>query len=237
MYEAVLRANSLQHPKLIAHRGFASFAPQNSLPAFRAAGERGFWAIETDVRRTADGILVCCHDSTVDLMFEGTGEIQRMTWDEIRRLHFHAGEDAGAMPTFREYLSVCKEYGCIPFIETKTEDIREVLDSACEFFSEDEFIVSSIIYSHLQTVRKLSEKIFIHHIFSNMDKAMALATLGHCGISFNYTDYHAFPRELLERAHGLGVQVCLRAGDTPQAVRDMIQMGLDYIPTNCVASL
>ena len=61
--------------RLIAHRGYAIHAPQNSAEAFEAAGRLGFWAIETDVRRTLDGVLVCCHDATVDSMFCGSGEI------------------------------------------------------------------------------------------------------------------------------------------------------------------
>ena len=51
-----------QPPRFIAHRGFTPAAPENTLAAFTAAGERAFWAIETDVRRTRDGALVCCHD-------------------------------------------------------------------------------------------------------------------------------------------------------------------------------
>ena len=57
--------------KLIAHRGYAVHAPQNSLEAFEAAGKLGYWAIETDVHKTKDGVLVCNHDATVDHMFNG----------------------------------------------------------------------------------------------------------------------------------------------------------------------
>ena len=66
--------------RLIAHRGYAIHAPQNSAEAFEAAGRLGFWAIETDVRRTLDGVLVCCHDATVDSMFCGSGEISALPW-------------------------------------------------------------------------------------------------------------------------------------------------------------
>ena len=45
--------------KLIAHRGYAVHAPQNSLEAFETAGRLGYWAIETDVHKTLDGVLVC----------------------------------------------------------------------------------------------------------------------------------------------------------------------------------
>ena len=59
--DRIYQRQTLDQPKLIAHRGFAVSAPQNSLSAFRAAGERGFWAIETDVRAAGDGVLARRH--------------------------------------------------------------------------------------------------------------------------------------------------------------------------------
>ena len=52
MYERIYAKNTAAAPKLIAHRGLAVDHPQNTLSAFRAAGETGFWAIETDVHKT-----------------------------------------------------------------------------------------------------------------------------------------------------------------------------------------
>ena len=56
-------------PLLLAHRGFTPVAPENSLVSFRAAAARGYWAIETDVHRTLDGILVCCHNFSLKKMY------------------------------------------------------------------------------------------------------------------------------------------------------------------------
>lgn len=240
--ETIHRPNSLGKPKFIAHRGFAVGAPQNSLPAFEAAGKLGFWAIETDVHKTADGVLVCCHDATVDSMFASSGAIREMTFDELRMLSFREEKrngcaDAGIMPSFREYLEVCRRNGCIPFIETKTADIAEVLEAAGEFFREEEFVVSSCTFSHLEQVRAITDKVFIHHIFSDEEKMRRLAQMGNSGLSYNFPNYRECPMELLEKTHASGVQICLRAGDTVQAARDMIAMGLDYIPTNRIASI
>lgn len=242
MHEQILRPNTIAAPKLIAHRGFAVHAPQNSLPAFEEAGKLGFWAIETDVRKTADGQLVCCHDGTVDSMFCGSGEIWQMTLGQLQSLSFREEKskgcsEPGRMPLFREYLAICKRYGCIPFIETKTTDIAEVLEAVGEFFREDEFVMSSVQFSHLEQVRKITDQVFIHHIFSDAEKMCLLSQMGNSGLSYNYPVYQDMPSELLEKTHAAGVKLCLRAGDSAQAVRDMIQMGLDYIPTNCISEI
>ena len=47
---------------VIAHRGFSTRHPENSLKAFEAAIAAGADAIETDVRLSRDGVPVCSHD-------------------------------------------------------------------------------------------------------------------------------------------------------------------------------
>ena len=49
-------------PLLIAHRGAAQSAPENTLAAFADARRQGADGIEFDVRRTSDGVLVLSHD-------------------------------------------------------------------------------------------------------------------------------------------------------------------------------
>lgn len=223
--------------RLIAHRGYALQAPQNSLPAFRRAGQLGFWAIETDVHRTEDGLLVCCHNARVDTMFSGTGAIREQSWQTLQRLTIRPEKANGypepcRMPLFREYLQICREYGAFPFIETKTADIAQVVETAAEYFREEEIILSSSNLAHLEALRKITDKVFIHHIFSDETSAHRLAELGNAGLSYNYPDWTTFPPELANKTHSLGLKLCLRAGDTPQAIAGMTALGLDYIPTN-----
>lgn len=52
-----------RQPLAIAHRGGALLAAENTAEAFRAAEAAGADAVETDVRVTADGAHVCCHDA------------------------------------------------------------------------------------------------------------------------------------------------------------------------------
>lgn len=48
---------------VIAHRGYSTGYPENSLAAFEAAVAAGADAIETDVRLSRDGVPVCSHDA------------------------------------------------------------------------------------------------------------------------------------------------------------------------------
>jgi glycerophosphoryl diester phosphodiesterase len=49
--------------KIVAHRGYSARFPENSRIAFEQAMAAGADWIETDVRRSVDGVLVCWHDA------------------------------------------------------------------------------------------------------------------------------------------------------------------------------
>ena len=90
-------------PVLVAHRGGAKLAPENTLEAFRSAiDDWGADMLELDVRLTADGHVVVFHDATVDRTTDGTGLVAELTLNEIRGLdagyRFH---DLSGEPSFR----------------------------------------------------------------------------------------------------------------------------------------
>lgn len=51
---------------IMAHRGASDLAPEATDPAYRLALEMGADYLEADIQRTADGVLVCFHDDTLD---------------------------------------------------------------------------------------------------------------------------------------------------------------------------
>jgi hypothetical protein len=104
--------------KIVSHKGNTSEQPENTIPAFEAAGTGGSWGIETDVQVTSDGYLVCIHDTTLDRTTNGTGNVIDHTLAQIRALHIKNHDDL-QVPTIEEFLSVCKVYDCVPVLELK----------------------------------------------------------------------------------------------------------------------
>ena len=68
------------------HRGSARLWPENTLRAFRGAVAAGAPALEMDLRATADGEVVVCHDATLDRTTDGSGPLAAHTLAEVRRL-------------------------------------------------------------------------------------------------------------------------------------------------------
>ena len=71
---------------LTAHRGLSSIAPENTSPALIEAGKAGYYAAEFDIVPTADGVWVLIHDDTVDRTMNGTGEVKKLTYAEIKKM-------------------------------------------------------------------------------------------------------------------------------------------------------
>ena len=124
----------------VNHRGYNITAPENTLPAFILSRLRGFKYVETDVRFTSDGIPVLLHDETVDRTSNGNGKIRDLSFDEVRKLDFgswKASEYEGTpIPTFEEFLSLCRDIGLEPNIELKLgtkEQIQQLVDLVEEY--------------------------------------------------------------------------------------------------------
>ena len=83
----------LSYPRICAHRGFNTIAPENSMPAFGAAVALGAEEIEFDLWSTRDGVLVSSHDRTLDRVSDGSGDICEHTYEELLKLDFGAKKD------------------------------------------------------------------------------------------------------------------------------------------------
>ena len=89
----VLTEEEMPYPRICAHRGFNTVAPENTLPAFGAAVALGAEEIEFDIWSTKDKVLVSCHDYTLDRVSDGSGLIYEHTYEELLKLDFGIKHD------------------------------------------------------------------------------------------------------------------------------------------------
>lgn len=112
-----------EKPRLIAHRGAPTLAPENTLASMQAAAGLGIYGLETDISVSADGVLFLMHDSTlgrttnVARVFRDRVDqpAESFTWDELSRLDagsWYAGRSAASedpIPTLDDVLQVVAE--------------------------------------------------------------------------------------------------------------------------------
>lgn len=75
-------------PRIIAHRGASTEAPEHTYAAYVAALAADADGLECDVRLTADGHLVCVHDRSVDRVSNGSGRVSSLELARLEELDF-----------------------------------------------------------------------------------------------------------------------------------------------------
>ncbi|MBK7448648.1 MAG: glycerophosphodiester phosphodiesterase [Anaerolineales bacterium] len=79
-------SNKSNEPLVIAHQGGDGVWPGETLFAYQNAVDLGVDVLEMDIHITSDGILVLMHDETVDRTTNGSGEIESMTLNQLKKL-------------------------------------------------------------------------------------------------------------------------------------------------------
>lgn len=153
--------------RAINHRGYNTIAPENTLSAYKLSKKMGFEYVETDVSFTCDGVAVLLHDSTIDRTSNGTGNIKDLTFDYVRTLDFgswkssdYAGEQ---IPSFEEFISLCKNIGLHPYIELKSDttyteaQIQGLVDIVKKYGMKNSVTWISFNYHYLEYIKNYDE--------------------------------------------------------------------------------
>ena len=104
------------YPRIVAHRGGGSLAPENTLGAMRLGASMGFKGVEFDVMLAADGTPVVIHDETVDRTTSGRGLVPKMTYAELSALVIDKNE---RIPSYEAAVGLCRELGIWANVEIK----------------------------------------------------------------------------------------------------------------------
>jgi len=109
----------------IGHRGAPREFPENSVPAFKRAFERGADAVELDVHATADGEVVVHHDPVIsrDANSYGGVPIADLAFAQLKAVRLDEGI---GIPTLAEVLRITPE-GRRVYVEIKGESIEELV--------------------------------------------------------------------------------------------------------------
>ncbi|SDD82386.1 glycerophosphoryl diester phosphodiesterase [Paenibacillus sp. UNCCL117] len=97
---------SQQRTMIIAHRGAAGEAPENTISAFKLGLEQGCEGIELDVHLSKDGEIVVIHDSTINRTTHSKGAVNELTVAELKQadagLWFHEQYAGERIPLLEE---------------------------------------------------------------------------------------------------------------------------------------
>lgn len=151
-------------PKIIAHRGFSSRYPENTLIAFEKAIEIGVDGIELDLRRTADNRIVAIHDEEISRTTVGEGAVYKMRLDQLKcyPIKDHLGviwEDQ-RIPTIEEIFELIKNSSVELWIEIKETGIENSLMEAIKRYNlKERVMIISFYPTVLRKIKHLEKDI------------------------------------------------------------------------------
>ncbi len=226
--------------KIYAHRGYSEKYPENTMLAFQKAVEFGADGIETDVHQTKDGILVLCHDESIDRTSDGYGQIKDMTYEELLKYDFGKYSYLNlSIPRLDELLALAKETGIELNIEIKTDHYhyegieKKVLDMINDYGILDQVMFSSFCLDSLLILRKLDPNVRIGYLFEDdFEEHVTLAKQAHC--DYIHPEYVFLDDAMMQRFNLENIGINAWTINEREDMEFFLAHGLRGCITNCV---
>lgn len=237
--------DAIPYPRVCAHRGFNTIAPENSMPAFGAAIAMGAEEIEFDLWYTRDGEIVSIHDSSLERVSDGVGKVYEHTFEELLEYDFGIkySEKFKNMKILK-FEDILKKFAChvIMNIHVKT------INNDCEY---DKEILERII----ALIDKYDCRSYVYFMSGNdnflkLAKEIAPDICRCCGggtpssswqivdraIKYDCKKVQLFKpyfnQEMIDKAHENGIFCNVFWSDEPEEAKRFLEMGIDTILTN-----
>ncbi len=173
--------------RVMAHRGFSSLAPENTIAAFKKAIDFGCEWIELDVQLTADNVPVVIHDQQLERCTSGLGKVSDYTLPQLKQ--FSAGNwfdpkfSDETVPTLEEVLTLAKTHHTNINIELKpypgddesmlAQQIADIINTVG--INTEQLLFSSFSVTALQEIKDVLPNIKRGLLWEEMpDNAFAL---------------------------------------------------------------
>ncbi len=149
-------AHHSQMIEIIAHRGASADYPENSLEAVAEAYCQRADIVEVDVRRTADGVPVLCHDRNLKRLFNNEGRLSRITTDQFKRMRILGS----GTPLLLEELLAMNDCPNRIVLDIKEFGLEKMVNELiCRYGWEDKITVSSFYSIIIKRFSRLNPKL------------------------------------------------------------------------------
>lgn len=239
----VLPDDKMPYPRVCAHRGFSTIAPENSMPAFGAAVALGADEIEFDLHLTKDGRVVSIHDSSLYRVSTGEGKVYDKTYAELMEYDFgvkHGEQFRGLkIPTFEEILKKFSSHVVmnvhIKHRRGEDEYNRRLIEEAAKLIRKYDCVKYCYFMISPSDVHRIAAEVAPDiprcqgegddhwHIVDN-------AIANGCEKVQFFKPF--FDQRMIEKAHEHGIKCNVFWSDDPHEAQFMLNLGIDTILTN-----
>lgn len=235
---------------MVAHRGVSGLEPENSIPAFIAAGNRSYFGVETDVHATADGKFVVIHDSQTARVAGDDINIEQSSYRLVREIRLRnlgkLQRDAGItadevayrpdliIPSLEEYISICKKYEKKCVLELKGAFAPELIAKMVEEIRALDYLEGVIFISfnfdNMVCLRELLPEQEMQLLISRYDEEV-LGWLNQYNWDIDIR-YSAITKEAVDEIHANGHKINCWTVDDKEFAETLVAWGVDFITSN-----
>nr|KXH71058.1 MAG: hypothetical protein AM324_09270 [Candidatus Thorarchaeota archaeon SMTZ1-83] len=243
-------------PLIMAHRGDASRAPENTIEAMKGALEIGVDSLETDVRLTKDGHLILFHDDDLRRTTGKESKVRELTLDELRHMDLgHSFSPNGTDFPFRgkglRVVTVREAFEEFPDtrfnIDMKDDDKAapvELAEAIRDYQRQDSVVVASFIPETLERFREIMPSVPTSAHPREVRRFLIGTKLRAIGLLCRSVAYRAFQipvklgsitvlsRRFVEQAHKRNLAVHVWTINDSETMEWLIDLGVDGIFTD-----
>jgi glycerophosphoryl diester phosphodiesterase len=233
--------------EIIAHRGFSSRAPENTLASIDLAVAEGARAIEWDVRIAACGTPVLFHDPNLGRTTNGVGPLHRRTATQLAALDagsWFGSQFAGEpVPPLRAALERASGRVEHVFVEIKgyreLEDIDRIVSiveaergsTAARVISLDWTILDRVLAIHPGY-----PVAFIAETIERVEAALERASTHGAGLSLDFRLALERP-DLVRSARDAGVPVSVWTVNREEDAQRVVDLGIRWITSDDLSKM
>ena len=220
---------------VIAHRGASASAPENTLAAFRRAGEEHADFVELDVQESSDGVVVVAHDRDLMKVARSPLQIWSSTEKQLREVDigsfFSDAFKDERMPTLAEALAVCKgvsrmnielkDYGKSQRLEERVVELVEAAGM------QNDIVTMSLNRHTVENMKHLRPG-----WMAGLLAAKAIGDPSRLPFDFLAVESRIATRSFIRTAHAAHKQVYVWTLNDPQLMIRMIGLGVDGLITD-----
>lgn len=221
---------AVSDPLVVAHRGGAGTCPENTLDAFVRAHRTGC-VLETDVRRSADGVAVLFHDETLERIGGSRCRVADLDLADLRRRLRDAGHP---LVTAEELLHALPDARVV--LDVKDPRVVEPLAAVLRGHRGIGRVCATGCWD--RGLARLRRAVGPGLALGLGWGAMAALATGAAGVVRRGDAQWAFlPTRLatartIDRAHRLGLRVGVWTVDEPALAQRFVALGADAVTTD-----
>lgn len=247
--QVVKEMESKSVPIIIAHRGGAKLAPENTIAAFKNAINIGVEMIEIDVHLSKDSEIIVIHDDDLRRTSNGQGKIKDLTLEEIKKYDagswFDEGFNKEKISTLAEVLQSINGQAKL-LIEIKSGDEKypglekRIVEAIKEQNALDWVVVQSFNKNSVLRIKKMYPELITYCLLGDNfnefydELVKKLESNQNIDLEFNgiATHHSKLNANKVDILHKAGYKVYTYTVNKTEDMQNVIDYGVDGIITD-----